>query len=115
MTTQSNDEILDELLEDGHIGESIRVARRRCDLNQQQLAELMGCQRSYISDVEQNRTQLSTEQAIKFATVLGGPKKYWAALALESAQKARGHNFRVECIDLAENVVVETEPQSLIP
>ncbi len=49
------------------IGDSIKGARERKGFSQEQLAEIMGIQRSTISKIETGRFAISVDYLIKFA------------------------------------------------
>ena len=68
------------------IGQRIKEKRIAAGLGQKELAEMLGgCSASYISAVERGATEISREQAEKFATILG-----CSASALIGTARTRG-------------------------
>ncbi len=51
-------------------GQAIRALRQRKDISQEQLADLCGLHRTYISDVELGKRNVSLENIDKIATAL---------------------------------------------
>lgn len=61
----------------------VKGFRTREDLTQDELAKKLGVTKSYISNLENKRDQVTLEQAIKFAAKLGEPIEVWAQVALQ--------------------------------
>ncbi|MFW6030647.1 MAG: helix-turn-helix domain-containing protein [Halanaerobiales bacterium] len=53
-----------------YIGNIIRVSRKKYNLTQQELADKVITSRSYISDIENGKHNISTELLLKIAIVL---------------------------------------------
>jgi len=54
----------------GSIGDNIRKYRRKKNLTQKQLGELLGLSNTYLSDIENNRTNPSIKTLKKVAKAL---------------------------------------------
>ena len=58
------------------VGERIREIRLDLDLNQDQLAERAGLSKGFLSDVENNKRNIGSENLLKIANVLGASVDY---------------------------------------
>src|SRR5271154_2439780 len=58
------------------VGERIREVRLDLDLNQDQLADRAGLSKGFLSDVENNKRNISSENLLKIANVLGASVDY---------------------------------------
>jgi transcriptional regulator with XRE-family HTH domain len=58
------------------VGERIRDIRLDLDLNQDQLAEQAGLSKGFLSDVENNKRNIGSENLLKIANVLGASVDY---------------------------------------
>lgn len=58
------------------IGDRIREIREEMRMNQDRLAELAGLSKGFLSDVENNKRNVSSENLLKIANVLGASVDY---------------------------------------
>jgi transcriptional regulator with XRE-family HTH domain len=72
------------------LSEAIRSARRRADLSQLQLAELLGVRQSSVSQWERGSTRPSTVHLLALAAVLKASLLDFAAPAAESESAPNG-------------------------
>jgi addiction module HigA family antidote len=63
-----------------HPGVYIRESLSEAGLSQKELADVLGCSKSYISDLIKGRRGLSVEMCFKLAEVLGSSPEFWARL-----------------------------------
>ncbi len=74
----------------------LRAYRAREELTQEQLAKKLKVTKSYISNVENKRENITVEQAKKFATVLKEPVNVWVTTALQDMIDRAGIKARVK-------------------
>src|ERR1700722_2640470 len=58
------------------VGDRIREIREEMRMNQEQLAERAGLSKGFLSDVENNKRNISSENLLKIANVLGASVDY---------------------------------------
>jgi transcriptional regulator with XRE-family HTH domain len=58
------------------IGDRIREIREEMQMNQDKLAELAGLSKGFLSDVENNKRNISSENLLRIANVLGASVDY---------------------------------------
>src|SRR5580704_7104581 len=58
------------------VGDRIREIREEMRMNQDQLAERAGLSKGFLSDVENNKRNISSENLLKIANVLGASVDY---------------------------------------
>ena len=58
------------------VGDRIRAIREEMQINQDRLAELAGLSKGFLSDVENNKRNVSSENLLKIANVLGASVDY---------------------------------------
>jgi transcriptional regulator with XRE-family HTH domain len=58
------------------VGDRIREIREEMQLNQDRLAECAGLSKGFLSDVENNKRNISSENLLKVANVLGASVDY---------------------------------------
>jgi transcriptional regulator with XRE-family HTH domain len=58
------------------VGERIREVREELQMNQEQLAERAGLSKGFLSDVENNKRNIGSENLLKIANVLGASVDY---------------------------------------
>lgn len=58
------------------VGDRIRIIRDDMQMNQDRLAELAGLSKGFLSDVENNKRNISSENLLKIANVLGASVDY---------------------------------------
>jgi transcriptional regulator with XRE-family HTH domain len=58
------------------VGERIREIREEMQINQEQLAERSGLSKGFLSDVENNKRNIGSENLLKIANVLGASVDY---------------------------------------
>jgi len=72
------------MIEQEHLSEAIRSARRRAGLSQVELAELLGVRQSSVSQWERGSTRPSTVHLLTLAARLG-----WSLVELAGAPQTR--------------------------
>jgi addiction module HigA family antidote len=63
-----------------HPGVYIKESLPEAGINQAALADILGCSKSYVSDIIHGRRGLSVEMCFKLAQVLGGSPEFWGSL-----------------------------------
>jgi antitoxin HigA-1 len=63
-----------------HPGAYIRDSLPEAGFSQAELAEILGCSRSYVSDIVNGRKGLSVDMCFKLPAVLGGSPGFWSRL-----------------------------------
>jgi transcriptional regulator with XRE-family HTH domain len=58
------------------VGDRIREIREEMQMNQERLAETAGLSKGFLSDVENNKRNISSENLLKIANVLGASVDY---------------------------------------
>ena len=77
---------------------AIRAYRTREDLTQQQLADLVGVKKSYISNIENKREFVSAEQAARFARAFKEPVDLWMTWAIQDQINRAGEKFKIKLV-----------------
>jgi transcriptional regulator with XRE-family HTH domain len=77
---------------------AIRAYRTREDLTQQELADLVGVKKSYISNIENKRDFVSIEQAAKFARAFKEPVDLWMTWAIQDQINRAGEKFKIKLV-----------------
>lgn len=75
---------------------ALRSYRTREDLTQQELADLIGVTKSYISNLENKRDFVTVEQAAKFARAFKEPVTIWMTFAIQDMVDRSGVVARVK-------------------
>lgn len=74
----------------------LKAYRAREELTQEQLAKKLKVTKSYVSNIENKRENVTVEQAKKFATALKEPVNVWVTTALQDMIDRAGIKARVE-------------------
>jgi transcriptional regulator with XRE-family HTH domain len=77
---------------------ALRAYRTREDLTQQELADLVGVKKSYISNIENKRDFVSIEQAAKFARAFKEPVDLWMTWAIQDQINRAGEKFKIKLV-----------------
>lgn len=72
------------------LGKAIRAIRLADDIKQGVFAKKLKVSQSYLSDLENNRKEVSAHQASKFATILKQSKAQFIRLALQDSLVRQG-------------------------
>lgn len=89
------------------IGKKLQMAREEAGLSQEQLASMLGCAQSTLSNYEKGKRRLYLTQLEQIAEVLGKPIEYF----LESANSSTEHNTKEELKNI--NSALDDEPELL--
>lgn len=83
------------------LGMAIRSIRESEEISQGDLAIKLGVTQSYLSDLENNRKQVSPKKAAEFADILQQSQKQFIRLAIQDSLERSGLHFEVEIKDVA--------------
>ena len=83
------------------LGNAIRALRLYEGVKKAALAKKLKVSQSYLSDLENNRKEVSAQQAVKFARILKQSKAQFIRLALQDSLTRQGLKFRVDVDDAA--------------
>jgi len=78
------------------LGKAIKAIRLCDGYKQGEFAKKLKVSQSYLSDLENNRKEVSPQQAIKFARILKQSKAQFIRLALQDALTRQGLKYEVE-------------------
>ena len=90
--------LLDERMS---LGMAIRSIRECDNISQGELSSKLGVTQSYLSDLENNRKQVSPKKAAEFATTLDQSQKQFIRLAIQDALERSGLHYEVDIKDVA--------------
>ena len=79
----------------------VHSTRLGMELSQEEFGKILGVKRAYICDIEKGRTDVSVEQALKFADKLGKSKLVFVQLAIEDQCRRYGLNYEVKLVEKA--------------
>ncbi|MDF1756688.1 MAG: helix-turn-helix transcriptional regulator [Legionellaceae bacterium] len=75
---------------------------RLCDeINQGEFAKLLKVTQSYLSDLENNRKEISPKKAAEFARILGHSEKQFIRLAIQDSLERQGLHYAIDVSDAA--------------
>ena len=83
------------------LGGAIRAIRLSEGHKQGKFAQLLGVTQSYLSDLENDRKEVSSQKALQFAKILKQSKKQFVRLALQDALSRQGIYYEIELRDVA--------------
>lgn len=72
------------------LGEAVRAIRECDEIKQKDFAERLGVSKSYLSDLENDRKEVSPKKAAEFARILGQSKAQFIRLALQDSFERQG-------------------------
>ena len=87
--------------EDLSFAKLVHSTRLGMELSQEEFGKIFGVNRAYICDIEKGRTDVSVEQALKFAEKLGKSKIVFVQLAIEDQCRRYGLNYEVKLTEKA--------------
>jgi len=83
------------------LGKAIRAIRLSEGYKQGDFAKKLKVTQSYLSDLENDRKEVSSQKALEFARILKQSKKQFVRLALQDALHRQGIKYDVELRDAA--------------
>ena len=78
------------------LGKAIRAIRLCDEIKQFDFANTLKVTQSYLSDLENNRKEVSPQKAAKFARILKQSQRQFIRLAIQDALARQGLNYEVE-------------------
>jgi len=83
------------------LGKTIRSIRLCDDITQGDFAKRLKVTQSYLSDLENDRKEVSPQKAAEFAQILGYSKKQFIRLAIQDGLRRKGLNYDIDVRDAA--------------
>ena len=83
------------------LGKAIRAIRLCDNIKQIDMAKQLKITQSYLSDLENERKEVSPQKADSFARVLKQSEKQFIRLAIEDALERQGFHYSIEVRDAA--------------
>lgn len=83
------------------LGKAIRAIRLSDEQKQGDFAKKLKVTQSYLSDLENDRKEVSPQKAAQFAKILQQSEKQFIRLALQDALHRQGFNYEIEVRDAA--------------
>lgn len=83
------------------LGKAIRAIRLSEGYKQGDFAKKLHVTQSYLSDLENDRKEVSPQKAAKFARLLGQSQKQFIRLALQDALIRQGLRYEIEIRNVA--------------
>lgn len=77
------------------LGEAIRAIRQCDEIKQIDFAKKLGVTKSYLSDLENDRKEVSPKKAAEFARILGDSEKQFVRLAIQDTLERQGLHYEV--------------------
>lgn len=77
------------------LGEAIRAIRLSDDIKQVDFAKKLGVTKSYLSDLENDRKEVSPKKAAEFARILKNSEKQFVRLAIQDMLERQGLYYEV--------------------
>jgi len=101
MTTKTKDKM--EKITGGRLtlGKAIRAIRLSEGHKQGDFAKKLKVTQSYLSDLENDRKEVSSQKALQFARILKQSKKQFVRLAIQDTLHRQGINYDIEVRDAA--------------
>lgn len=78
------------------LGEAIRAIRQCDDIKQVDFAKKLGVTKSYLSDLENDRKEVSPRKAAEFAKILKNSEKQFVRLAIQDMLERQGLHYDVQ-------------------
>lgn len=78
------------------LGEAIRAIRQCDDIKQVDFAKKLGVAKSYLSDLENDRKEVSPRKAAEFAKILKTSEKQFVRLAIQDMLERQGLHYEVQ-------------------
>ena len=83
------------------LGKAVRAIRLSEGKKQGDFAKRLKVTQSYLSDLENDRKEVSSQKALEFARILKQSKKQFVRLALQDALRRQGIHYEIELRDAA--------------
>lgn len=83
------------------LGKAIKTIRLSENKKQGEFAKLLNVTQSYLSDLENDRKEVSPQKAVQIAELLGHSKKQFIRLALQDALSRQGLYYAIDVHDAA--------------
>ena len=83
------------------LGKAIRAIRLCEEMKQGDFAEMLEVTQSYLSDIENDRKEVSPQKAAEMAKVLGYSEKQFIRLAVQDGLRRKGFHYEIEVHDAA--------------
>lgn len=92
--------LVEELIGPMTVGRLIRVARRKWEMDQKQLAKKLGVTIGYVSNIETGKKLLSLDQLLKICKKLEQSERVWMTVYFEEEAKRAGKvNYEIKILD----------------
>ena len=92
---------LNNITGDLTLGKAIKSIRLCDEIKQGDFAIKLGVTQSYLSDLENDRKEVSSLKAALFAEILGHSKKQFIRLALQDSLRRKGLHYDIDLRDAA--------------
>lgn len=96
-----NSKLLDELAGDISLGDSIKDARERFEMTQQELGDAVGKSPKYISDMENGRRMPSLDALIEMVEVIGDNPNFFIKMYFREQLRKANVDDRFEIVEKA--------------
>jgi len=83
------------------LGKAIRAIRLCEEIKQGEFADTLKVTQSYLSDLENDRKEISPQKAAQFADTLGQSKKQFIRLAIQDGLRRKGLCYEIDIKDAA--------------
>ncbi|MFT3741616.1 MAG: helix-turn-helix transcriptional regulator [Gammaproteobacteria bacterium] len=83
------------------LGKAIRAIRLGEDIKQSDFAKMIHVTQSYLSDLENDRKEVSPQKAAEIARILGYSEKQFIRLAVQDGLRRKGFHYEIEVRDAA--------------
>jgi transcriptional regulator with XRE-family HTH domain len=83
------------------LGKAIKAVRLCEEIKQGDFAKILAVTQSYLSDIENDRKEISPQKAAEIAKVLGQSEKQFIRLAVQDTLRRKGFHYEVEIRDAA--------------
>lgn len=82
-------------------GKAIKALRLCEEIKQGDFAEMLKVTQSYLSDIENDRKEVSPQKAAEIAKILGHSEKQFIRLAMQDTLRRKGFHYDIELRDAA--------------
>lgn len=83
------------------LGKAIKAIRLCEEIKQRDFAKTLSLTQSYLSDIENDRKEVSPQKAAELAEALGQSEKQFIRLAVQDTLRRKGFHYEVEIRDAA--------------
>ena len=83
------------------LGKAIKSIRLSENIKQGEFASILGVTQSYLSDLENDRKEISPKQSAKFAKILNQSEKQFIRLSLQDSLFKQGFKYEIDIYNAA--------------